>query len=302
MTLKNFYIKDYDIGKINEELIAKCVAEKHFESEEMALKHYLTLILGTNVSSDISENIGLAREIAEKSGYRDIGELLSEYIWRDLRPINEVCATCKFYNNQFCAYSLCRTNPFEKGCEGWTEVEEKSDKIEQIFSAAKYFREYSDTSEVNINASSEEKNKVKAKDIANEEGYNYLLNIGNVHRANIINNGSEFAKITIYLFDLWNADRDPGMKLEERIDYCSDDAIIKYVNDLVEKWLSDKIFDDFDYACFPSVENSFKYYAHTVLEYIFIHPENKADFIDEIAKSFTDVNSYNQLISECFPR
>ncbi len=119
MTMINMNIKNVSIGELDPNLVKNCMVKNGFASQEETLIYYFKKAWDFNVDDDLDECLRKAQKEVKTYGFEDIATLMAESMHRDLRPASETCQHCTWYAKKFCAYKLCRVNPFEKGCEGW---------------------------------------------------------------------------------------------------------------------------------------------------------------------------------------
>lgn len=126
-------LNGYILGDISQQLIDQCKSKHGFLSEEETLIFYLKKSLDMTEDADLEECIREAKKLVSFCWglENDISGLMSLVMYKDIRPSNEICKNCDRYINQFCSYELCRVNPFEKGCEGWS-ARITSDKVVPI--------------------------------------------------------------------------------------------------------------------------------------------------------------------------
>lgn len=124
MNMTEMKINGTPIGSIDKDLLDACVEKNNFSSQEEALIYYFKKGWDFEENDDLNKCLDSAQQEVKKYGFDSIAELMVEKMHKDLRPADEVCKNCTWYDNQFCCYRLCRVSPFEKGCEGWDDNEE----------------------------------------------------------------------------------------------------------------------------------------------------------------------------------
>lgn len=121
MNNSSLYINNVPIGTIDQSLIDECMKKRGFLTQEEALKYYFLEGWDYSESDNLDECLQQAQKEVAIYNMDSIAELMIVRMQKDIRPANEVCKNCTWFTKGFCAYKLCLTNPFEKGCEGWHE-------------------------------------------------------------------------------------------------------------------------------------------------------------------------------------
>lgn len=127
----NITIEGINLGEIREDHIKDAYKKYGATTPEQVAEIYIDKIL-TNVDKMTrAEKVKKIIEMANYYKYDSVASMLVGEMIPDLRPDDEVCHRCKYYSKGFCAYDLCNTNPFEKGCKAWDEKYDK-EKVTHI--------------------------------------------------------------------------------------------------------------------------------------------------------------------------
>lgn len=120
-------------GKLDDNLVKRALEKYEIEDAETLGLMFIDKIFEECVGMSVPEKLEHVRNETNQTMRESIAEMIAPTIRSELRPPNEVCKNCSAYYNQFCAFMLWRADPFAKGCDGWKEREDKSEKVTDIF-------------------------------------------------------------------------------------------------------------------------------------------------------------------------
>ena len=274
---------NYNIGLIDAKLIQKCLEKKGFNSQDEMFQYYLKGILGEKYEENDSEkNIAMGISFAREHCYRNLGDLLSKYISKDLRPDDEICRNCDniIGDDGFCAYRLVCVKENDKGCEKWKK-KEASLSWQNDFSGKKQPTPVI-PSEKSAKILEDNENNY---DLPTKDELNNLLNaivIGSecndkngdaVKISSFGNKESDterFVEIAKYLKKIWLTTIDKGrFATNACLDKNTDDYIKKYINKLIYPWITQKKQEAFNYISHPENVNELLInFSNAVISYI----------------------------------